>query len=208
MTKLLYVKANPKEDAYSFSARVANEFVGAYKEANSSDEVEILDLYSTDLPLIDREVLNGWGKAAAGEELTSSENAKIGRLIELVDQFLAADKVVFSAPMWNFGYPPLMKAYLDSLCVAGKTFKYTENGPVGLAGDKAVALIEARGGIYSEGPAAEVQHTESFFKTVMGFIGIQNVQTVLIEGVNLDPSKAEEITAAASDEARALAAKF
>ncbi|WP_409294618.1 FMN-dependent NADH-azoreductase [Peribacillus sp. SCS-26] len=208
MSKLLYVKANPKEDSYSFSARVANEFVAAYKEANSSDEVEILDLYSTDLPLIDREVLNGWGKAAAGEELTASENAKIGRLIELVDQFLAADKVVFSAPMWNFGYPPLMKAYLDSLCVAGKTFKYTENGPIGLAGDKAVALIEARGGVYSEGPAADVQHTESFFKTVMGFIGIQNVQTVLIEGVNLDPSKAEEITAAASEEARTLAGKF
>ncbi|MBM7693091.1 FMN-dependent NADH-azoreductase [Peribacillus deserti] len=208
MTKVLYVKANPKEDQFSFSARVANEFINTYKEKNSSDEIEVLDLYSTNLPLIDRDVLNAWGKIAAGGELTENENAKVSRLVELVDQFLAADKVVFSAPMWNFGYPPLMKAYLDALCVAGKTFKYTENGPVGLAGDKSVALIEARGGIYSEGPAMEVEHTESFFKTIMGFIGINNVQTVLVEGVAIDPSKAEDIVGEAASKAIELAKQF
>ncbi|WP_026692270.1 FMN-dependent NADH-azoreductase [Peribacillus kribbensis] len=208
MSKILYVKANPKEDQLSFSARVANDFIAAYKEANTGDEIEVLDLYDTNLPLIDRDVLNAWGKLAAGQEVTATEGAKVSRLVELVDQFLSADKIVFSAPMWNFGYPPLMKAYLDSLCVAGKTFKYTENGPVGLAGDKSVALIEARGGIYSEGPAMEVEHTESFFKTIMGFIGINNVQTVLVEGVAVDPSKAEEIVSEASSKAKELAKQF
>ncbi|WP_163102126.1 FMN-dependent NADH-azoreductase [Peribacillus alkalitolerans] len=208
MTKVLYVKANPKEDHQSFSARVANDFLDAYKTEHPEDMVEVLDLYNSFIPLIDGDVLQAWGKLANGHELTDDEASKVSRLGYLVDQFLAADKVVFSAPMWNFGFPPLMKAYLDAVCVAGKTFKYTAEGPVGLVEGKEVLMIEARGGIYSEGPMRQVEHTESYFKTVMNFIGISQVQTIIVEGVALDPSKAEDIYHAAASKAKELASQF
>ncbi|WP_338780469.1 FMN-dependent NADH-azoreductase [Metabacillus sp. FJAT-52054] len=208
MANILYVKANPKGDEMSFSARVANTFLDAYQTENTGDKLETLDLYNTDLPMIDADVLGGWGKLAAGQELTDAEKAKITRLSQLVDQFLEADKVVFSAPMWNFGFPPLMKAYIDAIAVAGKTFKYTENGPVGLSGDKKVALIEARGGVYSEGPAQPMEHTESYFRAVMSFLGINDVTVVLAEGMAADPAAADEIFGKSVEKAKEAALSF
>ncbi|MGD6819187.1 FMN-dependent NADH-azoreductase [Metabacillus sp. 84] len=208
MANILYVKANPKGDEMSFSARVANAFFDAYNSQNPGDQVETLDLYNTDLPLIDAEVLGGWGKLASGNELTDTEKAKIDRLSQLVDQFLEADKVVFAAPMWNFGFPPLMKAYIDAIAVAGKTFKYTENGPVGLSGDKKVVLIEARGGVYSEGPAASMEHTESYFRAVMSFLGINDVEVILAEGMAADPSAADQIFNQSVENAKEAARSF
>ncbi len=208
MANVLYVKANPKADEASFSARLANQFLDAYSTEHPADKVEMLDLYSTNLPLIDADVLGAWGKLAEGAELSAEEATKVGRLGELVDQFVAADKVVFSAPMWNFGFPPLLKAYIDAVAVAGKTFQYTEQGPVGLVGDKKVVLLEARGGVYSEGPAAELEHTQSFFKTVMGFFGITDVTVIATEGMAAAPEQAEAIFEKAVTEAKAVASKF
>jgi FMN-dependent NADH-azoreductase len=208
MAKVLYVKANPKLDEMSFSARLANDFLGAYQAANPGDEVETLDLYHTYLPLIDGDVLAAWGKLAAGGEMTEEEAKKVTRLGELVDQFLAADKVVFSVPMWNFGFPPLMKAYIDAISVAGKTFKYTENGPVGLAENKKVILLEARGGIYSEGPAASMEHTQSYLKVVMSFVGVQDFTVIAAEGMAAAPADAEAIFETASEKAKETAKDF
>lgn len=208
MANVLYVKVNPKQDNFSFSARLANSFLDEYKKANPNDEVTMLDVYNDHIPLIDGDVLSAWGKFASNQELTAAEQEKAGRLQELVNQFIEADKVVFSAPMWNFGFPPLMKAYVDALCVAGKTFKYTENGPVGLVPNKPVLLIEARGGIFSEGPAKTMEHTESYIRAVLGFIGVQNMQTIICEGLNLDPSKSEDVFTASEKQAKALAVEF
>ncbi|WP_374722975.1 FMN-dependent NADH-azoreductase [Peribacillus tepidiphilus] len=208
MTKVLYVKANPKRDDQSFSTRLANAFLDAFQTENPDAKVETLDLYNTYLPLIDADVLNGWAKAAANQELTETEAKKITRLGELVDQFLEADKVVFSTPFWNFGFPPLMKAYIDAIAVAGKTFKYTENGPIGLAGDKKVALIEARGGVYTDGPAAAMEHTQSYLRTVMSFLGIQDFTLVVAEGMAAAPAEAEEIFAKAVMKAKEAAKIF
>lgn len=127
---------------------------------------------------------------------------------ELVEQFLQADKVIFSAPMWNLSFPPLMKAYIDNILIAGKTFKYTENGPVGLASDKKVVLLEARGGVYSEGPAAELEFTQSYLRTVMGFIGVQDFQLVVAEGMAYTPAEADNILAKASEKAKEVASTF
>ncbi|WP_110112222.1 FMN-dependent NADH-azoreductase [Bacillus sp. CGMCC 1.16541] len=208
MANVLYVKVNPKTDEASFSARLANAFLDAYQTANPADTVTTLDVYNENIPFIDGDVLSAWGKAASGQELTAEETAKVTRMTELVDQFLAADKIVFSAPMWNFGFPPLMKAYIDNIAMAGKTFKYTENGPVGLAGDKKVVLLEARGGVYSEGPAAELEHTQSYLRAVMGFVGITDFQLVVSEGMAAAPSEAEAIYAKAEEEAKNVARNF
>ncbi|MGM7683174.1 FMN-dependent NADH-azoreductase [Cytobacillus sp. Hm23] len=208
MTKVLFVKGNPKQEKDSYSLRLANAFIDAYKTENPNDEIIELDLYSENIPFIDGDVLSAWGKFAAQQELTATEQEKVGRMNELTDQFIAADKVIFAAPMWNFGFPPMVKAYIDTISIAGKTFKYTENGPVGLLEDKPVVLLEARGGIYSEGPAASAQHTVSHLQTVMGFIGIQNFQTVVVEGVNFDPSNAENIFQNAANKAKEVAKTF
>jgi FMN-dependent NADH-azoreductase len=104
---------------------------------------------------------------AGFEELSEEEKAKVGRLSELCEQFISADKYIFVSPLWNFSFPSVLKAYIDSVSVAGKAFKYTEKGPVGLLTDKKALHIQARGGIYSEGPAAQMEMGHRYLDIVM-----------------------------------------
>lgn len=211
MATVLYITVNPKPEDQSFSLSAGRAFVNAYREANPNDEVIELDLYKENIPQIDPDVFAGWGKLQSGaafDALSADEQAKVGRLGELVDQFVAADKYVFATPMWNFSFPPLMKAYIDSICVAGKTFKYTESGPVGLLGGKKALHIQARGGYYSEGPAAEVEMGDRFLRTVMGFVGITDMNTLAIEGHAAQPDQANRIKEEAIAKAKDLAKSF
>lgn len=160
MAKVLYITAHPHDETVSYSMATAKAFIESYKEANPSDEVVHIDLYKENIPHIDADVFAGWGKLQSGagfDTLSAEEQAKVARLNELSDQFVSADKYVFVSPLWNFSFPPVLKAYIDSVAVAGKTFKYTEQGPVGLLTDKKALHIQARGGYYSEGPAAELE---------------------------------------------------
>lgn len=109
----------------------------------------------------------------------------VARNGEILDEFLAADVVVIGAPMYNFTIPTQLKAWIDRILTTGRTFRYTENGPEGLAGGKRVVVASARGGIYSEGPAAAVDFQETYLKHVFGFIGIHDVEFVRAEGLNL-----------------------
>ena len=111
-------------------------FIESYQDNHSDDEVKHIDLFTEDIPYIDKDVLTGWGKAAKGEELTSEESKKVTRLGAILDEFLEGDKYVFVSPMWNLSFPPVLKAYIDAIAVAGKTFKYTAEGPKGLLTDK------------------------------------------------------------------------
>jgi FMN-dependent NADH-azoreductase len=110
---------------------------------------------------------------------------------EILDEFLAADVLVIGAPMYNFTIPSQLKAWIDRVLVAGKTFRYTENGPEGLAGGKRVIIASARGGIYSEGPASAVDFQETYLKQVFGFIGIRDIEFVRAEGLNLGTEQRE-----------------
>ena len=115
----------------------------------------------------------------------------------VLDEFLAADTIVVGAPMYNFSLPSQLKAWIDRLMVAGKTFRYTENGPEGLAGGRRVVVALARGGIYSEGsPAASLEHLETYLRGVFNFIGIEP-EFVIAEGLNISPDhRANAIEAA------------
>jgi FMN-dependent NADH-azoreductase len=101
----------------------------------------------------------------------------------VLQQFLAADIVVLGAPMYNFSVTSSLKAWLDRVIVAGRTFRYGANGPEGLAGGKRVVIASSRGGIYSQGPAAAMDFQETYLRTVLGFIGITDVEFVRAEGV-------------------------
>ncbi|BCL75390.1 FMN-dependent NADH-azoreductase [Jeongeupia sp. HS-3] len=124
----------------------------------------------------------------------------------LLQQFLAADVVVVGAPMYNFSVPSQLKAWIDRVAQAGRTFKYTENGPVGLAGDKTVIVASSRGGFYSTSEAMRaLDHQESYLKTVFGFFGITNVRFVRAEGMGMGETVKAESLAAAEKEIAALA---
>lgn len=208
MTQILYITANPKPVEQSFSLSVGKAFVEACRQANSNVQITELDVYQMDLPFIDGDVFSGWGKLEAGksfDELTAEEKQKVGRLGELCDQFVAADAYVLVTPLWNLSIPPKMKAYLDAICVAGKTFKYTEQGPVGLLKDKKAVHIQARGGIYSQGPAQDFEFGDRYVRGLLTFLGIPSVESVIVEGMSQDPTKAEEIKNSAIARAQEVA---
>jgi FMN-dependent NADH-azoreductase len=110
----------------------------------------------------------------------------------VLDEFLAADTVVIGAPMYNFTLPTQLKAWIDRIVVAGRTFRYTEDGPKGLAVGKRVIIALARGGIYSEGsPASALEHLETYLRGVFNFIGIEP-EFVVAEGLNLGPDHRQQ----------------
>ncbi|MED3691571.1 MULTISPECIES: FMN-dependent NADH-azoreductase [Peribacillus] len=211
MTKVLYITAHPNDETQSYSMAVGKTFIETYKEVNPSHEIVNIDLYKENIPEIDVDVFSGWGKLQSGkgfEELSSEEKTKVGRLSELCEQFIVADKYIFVTPLWNFSFPPVLKAYIDSVSVAGKTFKYTDQGPVGLLTDKKALHIQARGGIYSEGPAAEMEMGHRYLNIIMQFFGVPSFEGLFVEGHAAMPDKAQEIKENAITRAKDLASTF
>jgi len=124
----------------------------------------------------------------------------------VLDEFLAADTVVIGAPMYNFTLPSQLKAWIDRLAVAGKTFRYTESGPEGLVKDKRVIVALARGGFYGEGsPAAPLEHLETYLRGIFNFIGIEP-EFVAADGLNMGPEQREQSIREAVGETVRLAA--
>ena len=211
MATVLYITAHPHDETQSYSMAVGKAFIDTYREANPNDEVVNVDLYKENIPQIDVDVFSGWGKLQSGkgfDDLSSEEKAKVSRLSELCEQFIAADKYVFVTPLWNFSFPPVMKAYFDSISVAGKTFNYTEQGPVGLLTDKKAIHIQARGGVYSEGPAAELEMGHRYINVMMQFYGVPSFEGIFVEGHNAMPDKAQEIKEKAIARAKDVAHTF
>ncbi|WDZ78198.1 NAD(P)H-dependent oxidoreductase [Ensifer adhaerens] len=121
--------------------------------------------------------------------------------------FLGADIVVVGAPMYNFGIPSQLKAWIDRLAVAGKTFRYTENGVEGLAGSKRVIIASSRGGTYGAGtPMAALDYQETYLRSIFNFFGITDVAFVRAEGVALGEDQRKQAIAAAEAEIQKLAA--
>jgi FMN-dependent NADH-azoreductase len=116
----------------------------------------------------------------------------------IVDEFLAADILVIGAPMYNFGIPSQLKAWIDRIAVAGKTFRYSETGPEGLAGSRKVVVASSRGGLYgADSPAAEFDHQERYLQNLFGFLGITDITFVRAEGVAMgDEARHKAIEAA------------
>jgi FMN-dependent NADH-azoreductase len=124
-----------------------------------------------------------------------------------LEEFVAADIVVVGAPMYNLSIPSQLKAWIDRISVAGKTFRYGEHGAVGLAGGKKLVIASSRGGVYSAGsPAALFDHQETYLQAVFGFLGITDITFVRAEGVALGTEARSVALATAKKETSALAA--
>ncbi|AQS60005.1 FMN-dependent NADH-azoreductase [Desulforamulus ferrireducens] len=172
MSTVLYIKANPKPDNASYTFRMSEAFIKAYQEQNPGDKIITLDLYKEDLRPLNAEML---GQMFAGQDCVMRKYA---------EQFAAADKYVIAAPMWNLSFPAILKMYFDYVMLAGVTFKYTEQGPVGLlTPGKKAAHITARGGLYSQGPTAQLEMGDRYIRTILGFMGVEpgNIITITTE---------------------------
>lgn len=145
------------------------------------------------------------GQGATPESAALAQDLQRGR--EALEAFLAADIIVVGAPMYNFTVSSQLKAWIDRICVAGKTFRYSETGPQGLAAGKKVIVASSRGGFYGpQTPAAALEHQESYLRGVFTFLGITEVTFVRAEGVNISPDQRQTAITAATAEAAQLAA--
>jgi len=208
---VLHVWANPKPLSQSYSLRVAETFISRYRELCPEDEFIELDLYQQDIPLIDGEVLEGWNLVQGGrskDQLSRDGREKLRAIDMLADGFRTADKYIFVTPLWNLGVPPLMKAYFDSVCIAGKTFKYTAQGPVGLLENKKAVHIQARGGGYSQEPARDLELGDRYVRTILAVMGVKDVESVVVEGMAQTPETEDQIFQEAISRAQAAAERF
>ena len=139
------------------------------------DQVSYRDLDAQPIEHLTGAILSG------GDPL----GARLGE--DLIKQFMEADTLVIGAPMYNFSIPSTLKAWIDRIAVAGKTFRYTENGPVGLAGNKRVILVSARGGIYGDSNPSDFQ--EAYLRQVFSFLGVKDLHIVRAEGIAYGPDQ-------------------
>lgn len=132
-----------------------------------------------------------------GRSLAKSDANEVAAAERALNDFLAADVLVIGAPMYNFSIPSTLKAWIDRIAVAGKTFRYTENGPQGLAGGKHVVIASSRGSSYGDDSPADFQ--EAYLRQVFAFLGVRSVEFVRAEGLNTQVRPREATLAAAKE---------
>jgi FMN-dependent NADH-azoreductase len=191
--KLLHIDSSVL-GPHSVSRQVSAAIVDRLREATPGLDVVYRDLTSTPLAHLSGSHL-GPSKGAEADAALSQDLAAGQAVLE---EFLAADIVVLGAPMYNFTIPSQLKAWIDRVLVAGKTFKYGPQGAEGLAGNKRVIVAVSRGGFYSAGtPAAVGEHLETYLRWVFGFIGITNPEFISADGVQIGPEHREKALAGA-----------
>ncbi|MFC4776933.1 FMN-dependent NADH-azoreductase [Paenibacillus sp. GCM10023252] len=208
MANVLLIKANDRPADQAVSVKLYDAFAASYKEAHPEDSVTELDLYAANLPYYGNTTITGLYKLSQGWELTAEEKAAAETANQYLDQFLAADKVVFAFPLWNFTVPAPLITYISYLSQAGKTFSYSAEGPKGLVGDKKVALLSARGSDYSQGFMASAEMAVNYVTGILRFWGISNPETVIIEGHNQYADRSGDIVADGLKSAAELAVRF
>lgn len=208
MAKVLFVKSNDRPSDMAISNKMYDQFLTSYQAENPNDTITELDLFEENIPYYGNDVLTGLYKEANGIEATDKEKAAADTANYYLNQFLNSDKIVFAFPLWNFTVPAPLVSYVSYLSQAGKTFKYTPEGAVGLAGDKKVVLLAARGGDYSSEAMQAVEMALNFMKTIVGFWGISEPQVVVIEGHSQYPDRAKEIIENGLKKTAATAATF
>ena len=186
MSRILVIESSARQQG-SVSRQLTEQFIAQWRHAHPADEVQVRDLASEPVPHLDADLLGGWMKPA--EQQTVAEQQALQRSDLLTEELLAADVLVLAAPMYNFAIPSTLKAWLDHVLRAGKTFKYSETGPQGLLTGKRAFVLTARGGIYAGG---SLDHQEPYLRQALGFIGIHQVDFVHAEGLNLGADSMEK----------------
>jgi FMN-dependent NADH-azoreductase len=180
---------------HSVSRQVSAAVVDRLRHANPGLEITYRDLTVTPLAHLSGPHLAA-GQGATPPEGSVRQDIAAGQAV--LDEFLAADIVVLGAPMYNFTIPSQLKAWIDRILVAGKTFKYGAQGAEGLAGNKRVIVAISRGGFYGAGtPAAVGEHLETYLRWVFGFIGVKNPEFISADGIQVGPEHRQKAVASA-----------
>lgn len=197
--KLLHIDSSILA-ANSVSRQLTAQIVAKWKSSHPGTTVDYLDLAVSAPSHLSVDSL-GFRMPPGADELSDVQKRENATSEALVSQFLAADVIVVGAPLYNFSIPSQLKAWIDRVAQVGRTFKYTEQGPQGLAGGKTVIVASTRGGVYStsEGGRA-MEHQESYLQTVFGFFGITDVRFVRAEGLAMgEAAKAQALAGAELD---------
>ncbi|MBB4437484.1 MULTISPECIES: FMN-dependent NADH-azoreductase [Rhizobium] len=201
MSSILLLTSSPR--AESLSTPIAVDLAEKLKSQNPGSVIVRRDLAAKPLPHIDDLFTGAIRKPP--EARTAEEAAAVETSDELVNELLAADTIVISTGLINFNIYSSLKTWIDNVARAGLTFKYTESGPVGLATGKKVYVVLASGGVYSQGPAAPLNHAVPYLKSVLGFLGISDIETIYVEGLAFGPEAAEKAIDAAKSRVQEIA---
>jgi FMN-dependent NADH-azoreductase len=198
--KILIVNSSALAQA-SVSNKLTGQFADRLAAANPGAQVTVRDIGSEPVPHLTAETVAG----IRGVAESDSEKAALALSDRLIGELQEADLIVIGAPMYNFGIPSTLKAWFDHVLRARVTFRYNEDGPEGLLKNKRAIVIETRAGVYSEGPASAMDSQEPHLRTLLGFIGIDDVSFVRVEGMAFGPEAAEAAIAAAASQLDAFA---
>ncbi len=196
--KLLHIDSSVLADN-SVSRKLTAQIVAEWSANHAGTTVDYLDLATQAPSHLSADSLGF--RLAPGAAVSDVQKAENTISEALVQQFLAADVIVVGAPLYNFSIPSQLKAWIDRVAQVGRTFKYTDKGPIGLAGGKTVIVASTRGGMYStsEGGRA-MEHQESYLQTVFGFFGVTDVRIVRAEGLAMgEAGKAQALASADTD---------
>jgi FMN-dependent NADH-azoreductase len=200
--KLLHIDSSVL-GPHSVSRQVSAAIVDRLQQATPSLDIVYRDLTQTPLAHLSGSHL----AAAQGAPAPAELGPDLAASVAVLNEFLDADIVVIGAPMYNFTIPSQLKAWIDRILVAGKTFQYGANGPQGLAGGKRVIVAISRGGFYgAETPYAAGEHLETYLRWVFGFIGITDPEFISADGIQVGPDHREKALAGALQAATSLQA--
>jgi len=180
--KLLHVDSSALGTA-SVSRQLTADIVAQLRIAHPGADVTYRDVAASPPDHLSGELMQVV-KFQNVDDLSPRQQAELALTNQLVEEVLAADIIVIGAPMYNFSVPTQLKAWIDRIAQPGRTFRYTETGPQGLAGGRKVIIASSRGGLYAGTPyEAAMDHQEAFLRAFLGFIGITDVQVIRAEGV-------------------------
>lgn len=188
--KILHLISSPRGEA-SFSVKLGDAIVEKLQAANPDSTVTTRNLTNTPFPHLEEVHINSFFTPA--ESHTPELAEAVQHSNESIAELKAADAIVIGVPMYNFGIHSTLKAWIDHVARAGQTFSYSENGPEGLVKGKKVYLAISSGGVYSEGPMKAYDFTESYLRSVLGFLGMVDVTAYRVEGVSLPNLKDEAL---------------
>lgn len=194
--------------ARSASIAVAEHFLDVYRAKHPGDTVETLNLWETDLPEFDGPTIDAKYAVLHGKQHTPAEVEAWQAVTRIAEDFKSANKYLFSVPMWNFGIPYKLKHFIDVLVQPGLAFSFTpETGYTGLITGKPVVAVYARGGAYGPGTGAESYDAQStYVRQILGFVGLTNVQEILVEPTLGSATAKDDAVAKAKQKAAELAA--
>lgn len=198
--KILHIDSSANSVEESYSRKLSAHIVARLQSTHTGATVIYRDVAIDQLPHVDNSIREAWMPARAPD---TDIDAVAARSKQLVDELKSADVVVIGAPMYNFSVPSTLKAWIDHVAIAGQTFQYTEAGPKGLLNGK-VYLAMSSGGVYSKGPAEQMNYLGPYLTNVMQFLGMEQVHSIYAEGVAYGPEHAAEALTAAMSTVDAL----